>query len=65
MDYVLSALLLVAGFILLVKGADYFVASASSLAKRLKISSLVIGLTIVAFGTSLPELVDVGFHFSF
>lgn len=56
MDYVLSALLLVAGFILLVKGADYFVASASSLAKRLKISSLVIGLTIVAFGTSLPEL---------
>lgn len=56
MDYVLSALLLVIGFILLVKGADYFVASASSLAKRLKISSLVIGLTIVAFGTSLPEL---------
>ena len=56
MDYVLSALLLVVGFILLVKGADYFVASASSLAKRLKISSLVIGLTIVAFGTSLPEL---------
>lgn len=56
MDYVISLLLLIVGFIFLVKGADYFVASASSLAKRLNISSLVIGLTIVAFGTSLPEL---------
>ena len=56
MAYVISLVLLIVGFIFLVKGADFFVASASSLAKRLKISSLIIGLTIVAFGTSLPEL---------
>lgn len=51
----LNYLLLVLGFILLVKGADYFVDGSSSLAKRLKIPSIVIGLTIVAFGTSAPE----------
>ena len=44
------------GFFLLVKGADLFVDNASGLAYRLKISSVVIGLTIVAFGTSMPEL---------
>ena len=48
---------LIIGFILLVKGADYFVEGSSNLAKALKIPTLIIGLTIVAFGTSLPELV--------
>lgn len=46
---------LVFGMFFLVKGADIFVGNASSLAKRLGISSLVIGLTIVSFGTSAPE----------
>ena len=49
--------LLIAGFVLLIKGADYLVIGASSLAKRLNFSELAIGLTIVAFGTSAPELV--------
>ncbi len=49
-------LLLVLGFVLLVKGADVFVSGASSIAKKLNISDLVIGLTVVAFGTSAPEL---------
>lgn len=46
---------LMAGFILLIKGADFFVEGSSSVAKRLKIPSMIIGLTIVAMGTSLPE----------
>ncbi len=45
------------GFVLLIKGADLLVDGASSLAKRYRISDLVIGLTIVAFGTSSPELI--------
>jgi cation:H+ antiporter len=49
--------LLVLGLALVVKGADFLVDGASSLAKRLSISEIVIGLTIVAFGTSAPELV--------
>lgn len=56
MDYIINVLLLGAGFVFLVKGADFFVASSASIARRFKISSLVIGLTLVAFGTSLPEL---------
>lgn len=52
----LIALLLV-GFVLLVKGADWLVDGASAVAKRYNVSDLVIGLTIVAFGTSLPEFV--------
>ena len=51
-----SVLFLIIGFLLLVKGADLFVDGASSIAKRLRIPSLIIGLTIVAFGTSAPEL---------
>lgn len=47
--------LLVAGFALLIKGADFFVEGSSSVAKRMKIPSIIIGLTIVAMGTSLPE----------
>lgn len=49
--------MLVAGFILLIKGADLLVDGSSSVAKRFGISDLIIGLTIVAFGTSAPELV--------
>ncbi len=52
----LIAVLLI-GFVLLVKGADWLVDGASGLAKRYNVSDLVIGLTIVAFGTSLPEFV--------
>ena len=53
----LLAILLVAGFVLLVKGADFLVDGASALAKRFGITDLVIGLTVVAFGTSMPEFV--------
>lgn len=49
-------LLIIPGVYLLMKGADYFVDSASSLSKKLKVSPIVIGLTVVAFGTSAPEL---------
>ncbi len=52
----LAYLLIPVGFVLLIKGADVFVEAASSLARRLRVSDLAIGLTIVAFGTSLPEL---------
>lgn len=52
---VLSFVLLIVGFVLLVKGADFFVDGSSSIAKFMKIPSIVIGLTIVAFGTSAPE----------
>ena len=50
-----SIVLLVIGFVLLIKGADFFVEGSSSVAKRLRIPSIIIGLTIVAMGTSLPE----------
>lgn len=53
----IDALLLVAGLALLLKGADFLVAGASEVAERLGISHLVIGLTVVAFGTSMPEVV--------
>lgn len=52
----LSFIMLVFGFVLLVWGADKFVAGASALARRLGVSPLLVGLTIVAFGTSAPEL---------
>lgn len=52
---VLYIALLVAGLFLLVKGADFFVEGSSNIAKFLKIPSIIIGLTIVAFGTSAPE----------
>lgn len=54
MQLLLQFLLLVAGFVMLIKGADWFVEGASAIAKRFGISQLVIGLTIVAMGTSLP-----------
>jgi cation:H+ antiporter len=49
-------LLIIIGFIFLIKGADFLVDGASSLAKELEVSELVIGLTVVSFGTSSPEL---------
>lgn len=52
---ILNILLLVVGFALLIKGADFFVDGSSSVAKLLKVPSVVIGLTIVAMGTSAPE----------
>jgi cation:H+ antiporter len=53
---VLTYLLFIAGFVILIKGADLLVEGASSIAGQFHISDLVIGLTIVAFGTSTPEL---------
>ena len=55
MQYVLPYIFLIGGFVLLVKGADVFVDGSSGIARLFKIPSLVIGLTIVAFGTSAPE----------
>ncbi len=49
--------LFLVGLVLIVKGADWLTDGASSIARRLRVSSLVIGLTIVAFGTSMPEMV--------
>jgi cation:H+ antiporter len=51
----MNYILLIIGFILLIKGADYFVSGSSKLAKHFKIPPIIIGLTIVAFGTSSPE----------
>ena len=51
MEYIL----LLVGFVLLIKGADFFVDGASSIAGKLKVPSLIIGLTVVSMGTSMPE----------
>ncbi len=51
-----ALILLVVGFVFLIKGADFFVEGASAVAKKLHVPALVIGMTIVAMGTSLPEL---------
>lgn len=56
MEIALQILLLVVGFVLLIKGADILVSGASSVAANFKVSKMLIGLTIVAFGTSAPEL---------
>ncbi len=56
MNYITSILFIIIGFACLVKGADLFVDNASGIGTKLKVSSLVIGLTVVAFGTSMPEL---------
>lgn len=55
MEMILQVLLLVLGFLMLVKGADWFVDGASEIAERFGIPQLVVGLTIVAMGTSMPE----------
>lgn len=54
-SFPLVLVFLVIGFVLLIKGADFFVEGSSSVAKRLHVPSIIIGLTIVAMGTSLPE----------
>ena len=51
----LKVVILLVGFLFLVKGADWFVEGAASNAKKLGIPQLIIGLTIVAMGTSMPE----------
>lgn len=55
MEFLLQILLLAVGFVLLIKGADWFVDGSSGIAAKLGIPQLVIGLTIVAMGTSAPE----------
>lgn len=55
MNIIFSIVLLVVGFVLLIKGADIFVDGASSTAENFKVPKILIGLTIVAFGTSAPE----------
>lgn len=52
----LQLIILIIGFVILIKGADIFVDGASSVARNFKVSKMLIGLTIVAFGTSAPEL---------
>ena len=54
---IISLLILTGGLVLLIKGADWLVNGASALAKKYNVSDLVIGLTVVAFGTSAPEMV--------
>ena len=56
MEITKAIALLLAGFVLLIKGADFFVDGSSAVAKKLRVPSLIIGLTIVAAGTSAPEL---------
>ena len=55
MEILVKVVLLVVGFVMLIKGADWFVEGASKVADKFGIPQLVIGLTIVAFGTSAPE----------
>lgn len=55
MDLILQFIILVAGFVLLVKGSDIFVNGAAGIAKKFGVSDLIIGLTVVAMGTSAPE----------
>ena len=54
---ILNVVILLIGFVILIKGADWLVSGASALAKKKNVSDLAIGLTVVAFGTSAPELV--------
>lgn len=56
MNMLLDVLFLLAGFVALIKGADWFVEGSAALAKRFKVPGVIIGLTIVAMGTSAPEL---------
>ena len=52
---IIQVVLLLVGFLFLIKGSDFFVDGASSIASHLKIPTIIVGLTIVAFGTSAPE----------
>ena len=55
MNLIIEVIILLVGFVLLIKGADYFVDGASNVARILKIPAIIIGLTVVGFGTSAPE----------
>ena len=55
LTFLMEVVLLILGFVFLIKGSDFFVDGASSIASILKIPTLIVGLTIVAFGTSAPE----------
>ena len=57
----IQILILIIGFIMLIKGADFLIDGAVGLSRKLKIPEIVIGLTVIAFGTSMPELVVNGF----
>ena len=54
-NFIIQIILLIVGFIFLIKGSDFFVDGASSIASLLKIPTIIVGLTIVAMGTSAPE----------
>jgi cation:H+ antiporter len=56
MEIALQVILLIVGFVILIKGADWLIDGASSAASHFKVSKLLIGLTIIAFGTGAPEL---------
>ena len=56
MEIILQVLILIIGFVILIKGADWLIDGASSTASHFKVSKLLIGLTIIAFGTGAPEL---------
>ena len=58
--WIVNLILLLLGFVFLVKGADFFVDGASGIAKKLKVSTFIIGATVVALGTSAPELAEIG-----
>ena len=55
MELIIEIIMLIIGFVLLIKGADVFVDGASNVAYNYKIPTIIVGLTIVAFGTSAPE----------
>ena len=57
----IQILILIIGFIMLIKGADFLIDGAVGLSRKLQIPEIVIGLTVIAFGTSMPELVVNGF----
>ncbi len=54
--WIVNLILLIIGFVLLIKGADFFVDGSAGIAKKLRISTFIIGVTVVAVGTSAPEL---------
>lgn len=54
-ELIVAIITLIVGFIFLIKGADFFVDGSASVAKRLRVPSIIIGMTVVAMGTSLPE----------
>jgi len=56
MSFAINVVILIVGFLLLIKGADFFVEGSAAVARKFRVPALIIGLTIVAMGTSAPEL---------